>query len=164
MKLKKALILPVVFLSCAALHAQAKLAIYGTVGGENSGVYNRWGTAGTVGLYVGAANLGPIALAVDARADLSSDIKSGFIGPRLALHLPVFPLKPYVELLGGRSSYRATSAGLQPAAGFAGRYVLGVDTTILPRIDWRVIDFSGGISHSSRGQAKTVSTGLVVRF
>lgn len=148
----------------APLHAQARLAVYGTVGGENSGIYNRWVTAGTFGLYVGVANFGPIALALDGRADLSSDIKSGFVGPRLAVHPPIFPIKPYVELLIGESTFAPTPARLQPANGFAGRYVLGADTTILPHVDWRVIDFSGGISHSVRGDAKTVSTGLVLRF
>ena len=139
------------------LRAQAKLAVYGTIGGETSGA-SSWATAGTLGLYIGVKDLGPIALALDGRADLSSNIKSGLVGPRIALHPPVFPLKPYAELLIGGSSVNKQSSQ------FAGRYVLGVDTTILPRVDWRVIDFSEGINKFANGHAKTVSTGLVLRF
>ena len=144
-------------LLAAPLHAQAKLAVYGTVGGETSGA-GSWATAGTLGLYIGVKDLGPIALALDGRADLSSNIKSGLVGPRIAIHPPVFPLKPYAELLIGGSSVNKQSSQ------FAGRYVLGVDTTILPRVDWRVIDFSEGINRFANGHAKTVSTGLVLRF
>ncbi|MBB5316909.1 hypothetical protein [Tunturibacter empetritectus] len=51
-----------------------------------------------MGLYVGVANLGPIALAVDGRADLSSNLNSGLIGlaspfisqPSPSSHTPKF--------------------------------------------------------------------------
>ena len=171
--MRRITILPLLLLSTltACLHAQAKLAIsrfaiYGTVGGEKSGLPNQgWATAGTVGLYVGVANLGPIALAVDGRADLSSNINSGLIGPRLAVHLPAFPLKPYAEILIGGSSYSKTAAGLKDPSQFASRAVFGADTTILPHIDWRIADFSYSLNNSSNGgSAKTLTTGLVLRF
>ena len=41
-------------LSSNSLHAQAKFAIYGTVGGEKSAIVNTpWTLAGTAGFYVG---------------------------------------------------------------------------------------------------------------
>jgi hypothetical protein len=152
-----------VTLLTARLNAQAKLAVYGTVGGEKPGIPNDWGTAGTVGLYVGVANLGPLALSVDGRADLASKIKSGFVGPRLALHLPVFPLKPYVEALIGGSSYPNLPNGLPLKSKLTGRFVAGVDTTILPRIDWRIVDFSYGIT-AATPRAMSLTTGVVLRF
>ena len=147
------------------LNAQAKLAVYGTVGGENRGVVNAngWETSGIVGLYVGLLNFGPVAISVDGRGELASSIKSGLVGPRIALHLPVMPLKPYVEALVGGSTYPNLPNGLPLKSRFAGRFVAGLDTTILPRIDWRVIDFGYGIT-AANPRAATLTTGLVVRF
>src|ERR1700748_3261984 len=94
------------------LHAQAKLAIYGTVGAEKTEVGNEgWIQEGTFRIFYGLLNAGPIAIAVDARGDLSDNINSGLFGPRVAFHAPLFPLKPYVELLGGFSSYSSTNNG-----------------------------------------------------
>ena len=152
----------------ANLHAQAKLGIYGTVGGEKSGLANEgWTGAGTFGLYYGVTHFSPLALSVDARGDLSTNINSAIFGPRLALHVPVFPLKPYVEFLLGASSYSTQNNTPKNSTSFTYRYVGGIDTAILPRIDWRVVDFSysGGISQFNTSiNPKTLSTGLVLRF
>jgi hypothetical protein len=148
----------------AALHAQAKFAIYGTGGAEKTGVVNQedWNTAVTFGFYYGIYHVGPLSLSADARGDVSSKIKSGLIGPRFAFHLPVVPLKPYAEILVGGSTYPDTPAGLSIANKFVGRVVGGIDTTILPHLDWRMIDYSYGLNSASRQQ--TISSGLVLRF
>src|ERR1700716_3872135 len=87
-----------VALSSVNLHAQARFAIYGTGGAERSGLPNQgWTGAGTFGFYYGLLHAGPIDVSADARGDVSSNIKSGFIGPRVALKLPVIPIKPYGE-------------------------------------------------------------------
>jgi|ERR1700722_19135641 len=160
--------LPLLLLSfcTATLHAQSRFAIYGTFGGEKSGLPNQgWTTAETFGLYVGITNLGPLAVSADARADLSSNINSVLIGPRAALHFHLFPLKPYAELLIGGSTYARTAAGLKDSGQFASRAVFGADTAILPHLDWRIIDFSTGINQSANGtRQKTISSGLVLRF
>ncbi len=160
-------ILPVLLLSLTAttLHAQAKLAVYGTGGGEKSGLPNDdWHAAGTFGFYYGLYHFTPIDLSVDARGDLSSNIKSGFLGPRVAVKLPIIPIKPYGEFIFGVSTY-STPAHLPIPNDFAYRYVVGLDTTILPHIDWRVADFSYAINNSANGtHAKTLSSGLVIRF
>jgi hypothetical protein len=147
------------------LNAQAKLAVYGTVGGEKPGIVNGngWSTSGIVGLYVGLFNFGPVAISADGRAELASTIKSGLVGPRIALHLPVMPLKPYVEVLVGGSSYPNLPNGLPVKSKFAGRFVAGIDTTILPHIDWRMVDFGYGITAASP-RAATLTTGIVLRF
>jgi hypothetical protein len=157
-------ILPLILIAIvtANLHAQAKIGIYGTVGTEKSEVNNQgWTTAGTFGFYYGLAHLGPISLSGDARGDVSSNINSGLFGPRVALSLPVFPLKPYFEVLGGFSSYTAgTSANY--------RWVGGIDTTILPRVDWRIADYSysgGGITQGNiTRHPQSLTTGIVLRF
>jgi hypothetical protein len=147
------------------LQAQARFAIYGTGGGEKSGLPNDdWHGAGTFGFYYGLYHFTPIDLSVDARGDLSSNIKSGFLGPRVAIKLPVIPIKPYGEFIFGVSTY-STPAHLPIPNDFAYRYVVGLDTTILPHIDWRVADFGYAINNSANGtHAKTLSSGLVVRF
>jgi hypothetical protein len=162
--------LPLLLLSlCAAtLHAQARVAIYGTVGAEKSGLQNQgWTTAATFGLYYGLANFGPLAISVDGRGDLSTNLDSGLFGPRAALHAPAFPLKPYVEFLVGPSFYSSHNNGNKDANAFTYRFVGGIDTAILPHVDWRVFDFSygGGITQLSNNvHMKTLTTGIVLRF
>jgi hypothetical protein len=153
--------LVVILLFSTNLHAQARFAIYGTAGGEKSGLLNEdWTVAGTFGFYYGLFHAGPIDLSVDARGDVSSNINSGLVGPRVAVKLPVIPLKPYGEFIFGVSTYSRPLPN-----DFAYRYVLGLDATIIPHIDWRVVDFSYGINNSANGtHAKTLSSGLVIRF
>jgi hypothetical protein len=159
--------LPVLLFALCSLNlqAQARFAIYGTGGGEKSGLPNDdWHAAGTFGFYYGIVHAAIFDISVDARGDLSSNIKSGFLGPRVAVKLPVIPIKPYGELIFGVSTY-STPAHLPIPNDFAYRYVFGLDTTILPHIDWRVADFSYAINNSANGtHAKTLSSGLVVRF
>jgi hypothetical protein len=152
-----------VALSSVNLHAQARFAIYGTGGGEKSGLPNDdWNAVGTFGFYYGLLHAAILDISVDARGDLSSNIKSGFVGPRVAVKLPVIPIKPYGEFILGVSTY---SAPARLPNDFAYRFVVGLDTTILPHIDWRVADFSYAINNSANGtHAKTLSSGLVVRF
>lgn len=156
-------------LTAAPLHAQARAAVYGTVGGERSGIVNEPWTAGwTIGAYAGIDNDGPISLGADLRADISSNIKSILIGPRVAFHAPGFPVKPYAELLVGGEWFDNSHFGFGitiPSQATA-RYVIGADVTVLPHIDWRVVDFSATLNDSQKGgtRAKTASTGLVVRF
>jgi hypothetical protein len=157
--------LVVILLFSTNLHAQARFAIYGTGGGEKSGLSNDdWHGAGTFGFYYGLLHAAIFDISVDARGDLSSNIKSGFLGPRVAVKVPVIPLKPYGEFIFGVSTY-STPSHLPIPNDFAYRYVLGLDTTILPHIDWRVADFSYALNNSANGgHAKTLSSGLVIRF
>ena len=166
MKLKLLWALPLVLvLLPSKLHAQARFAVYGTVGGETAGgPHETWDLAGTVGFYAGLKHAGPLNLSLDARADLSDDVKSGLLGPRLALKFPLFPLKPYGEFLVGFSDYNQT-ASFPNGSQFAARYVLGADWTIFPHIDWRLVDFSYDLNTTPWDtHAKTLSTGLVLRF
>src|SRR5271154_1725543 len=118
-------LLPLILLTVLTtnLQAQARLAIYGTAGTEQSGLpYNPWKLAGTFGLYVQIFKLGPVYISADGRGDISSQIHSGLAGPRLAIKLPVLPIKPYGEILFGISSYPQTAFGIQYSNDFAYRY------------------------------------------
>ena len=64
-------------------------------------------------------------------------------------------------MLGGFSSHTAgTSANY--------RWVGGIDTTILPRVDWRIADYSysgGGITQGNiTRHPQSLTTGIVLRF
>jgi hypothetical protein len=163
MKRRVLFILPVLLLSLitATLHAQARFAIYGTAGTERSGLPNTtWKLGGTFGFYYGFYHIGLLDISADARGELSHDINSGFLGPRVAVKIPVVPLKPYGELIFGVSTYPSTIND-----DFAYRYVVGLDATIIPHLDWRVVDFSYGINRPANSDhAKTLTSGLVIRF
>lgn len=150
------------------LHAQAKFALYATGGGEKTGIdHESWTVAGTFGLYYGFARLGPIALSGDARGDLSSNMTSALFGPRIALALPYFPIKPYFEVLGGVSTYNAQDNAPRNFTDGTYRWVGGVDSAVLPHIDWR-IDYSyggAGITENNvTRHPQSFTSGLVVRF
>src|SRR5271156_946626 len=142
--------LPLLLLSLTAtLHAQAKLAVYGTGGTEKSGLQpSGWNPASPFGFYYGLRHFGPFDLSADVRGDLSRNIYSGILGPRLVVKIPVFPIMPYGEFLFGESSYSTQSNGNRDANDFTYRVVAGADFTLLPHFDWRVVDYSysGGIS------------------
>src|ERR1700756_1341116 len=142
-------VLPLLLLALLSvtLHAQARFAIYGTGGGEKSGLPNDdWHGAGTFGFYYGILHAAIFDISVDARGDLSSNIKSGFVGPRVAVKLPVVPVKPYGEFIFAASTDSPPAPPPIPND-FAYRFVVGLDTTILPHIDWRVADFSYAINN-----------------
>ena len=101
---------------------------------------------------------------MDARGDFATNSRSFTAGPRLALHFPVFPLKPYSEILIGQTSYDKTSSGFKPGGNFSASYVGGIDTTIFPHLDWRIFDFTYGLDTQGGARRKALTTGLVVRF
>jgi hypothetical protein len=152
----------------ATLHAQAKLGVYGTAGGEKTEInQGTWTIAGTFGLYYGFAHLGPISVSGDARGDLSRNMNSALFGPRVALTIPAFPVKPYVEILGGVSSYSTVNDGDKNNTSGNYRWVGGIDTTIFPHFDWRV-DYSYSAAGITQGNItrhpQTLTSGFVIRF
>src|ERR1700721_980055 len=147
---RRILFLPLLVISLTStLRAQAKFAIYGTGGGEKTGIVNQngWNTAATFGFYYGIYHVGPLDLSADARADLSSDIKSGLLGPRLAVPLPLIAVQPYAEILVGGSTYPNTPSGLSISSKIVGRVVGGVDTAIFPNAGWRRLAARSGSNH-----------------
>jgi hypothetical protein len=147
--------------------AQGQYAVYGTVGGLKSEVgTNGWTTAGTVGLYHQVRYGELVGFGYDVRGTFSSQLNSVLVGPRLALVPVAFPIKPYVEGLIGVSWYTDLSNARLTDKDFTYELVGGVDSTVLPHVDWRVAEFSfGGLSAlSSTVHPKTVSTGVVFRF
>jgi hypothetical protein len=107
-----------------------------------------------------------LALGGDVRANFLGgsgvSLNSGVAGPRVAAKLHAVPLQIYGEALGGFGSYTSSSTASN-AIEAEYQLVVGVDATILPRIDWRVVEYnytgaSGNLSSNS------LSTGIVLRI
>jgi hypothetical protein len=90
------------------------------------------------------------------------DFYSGAVGPRLAFKPPILPLRPYIEGLVGAAIY---NSGRNTSSDTHLNYhaVVGLDMTILPRVDWRVLeyDYSGT---TGPVKAHIFSTGLALRL
>ena len=81
------------------------------------------------------------------------------------MHPQVLPISPYVEGLAGVGHFDyGQSQG--SATKFEYQFLGGVDYTLIPRLDWRVVEFSyGGLSAFNGSlHPKTISTGLVLRL
>lgn len=153
------------FLFCGAV--QAQYAVYGTVGGLKSDIRSQgWTAAGGVGLYHQSRYGQLIGFGYDVRGTFSNQLNTFLVGPRLALVPIAFPVKPYVEGLVGVSWHKDLSDTNVTNKDFTYELVGGVDSAVLPHVDWRVIEFGfGGLSAlSTTVHPKTVSTGVVFRF
>jgi hypothetical protein len=87
---------------------------------------------------------------------------SGAVGPRLALKPPVLPLRPYIEGLVGATNYNSgknTSSGTH--VGY--HVVVGIDLTLIPHVDWRVIDYDYS-GNTGPTKANIFSTGIALRL
>ena len=88
---------------------------------------------------------------------------TGAAGPRLVLKTPVLPFRPYVEGLVGVASVR-DGDGSSSSTNLNYQILGGVDMTILPRIDWRVLEFDYSAASGSSVNAKIFTTGIVLRL
>jgi hypothetical protein len=167
------------------LHAQ--LAIYGK-GDLNH--YNLNDTTPTssytfhgagVGIYDDFLHFGPVRAGLDLRGDLEAtdkfDYQAVLAGIRVAAKAPVLPFRPYAELLVGEGGTRAkgpyavgiTNVPYIHKLTYAA--VAGLDWTLLPHFDFRVLEVgygrqaaATGFSTASKDSMVLLSSGLVVRF
>jgi hypothetical protein len=148
---------------------RAQLAIYGAGSGATfSNADTNVGYGGLAGIYKQTSHaLHRISVGADLHGTFVGregfHYYTGAAGPRIAFHFPVLPLSPYVEGLVGAANFNA-GRGTNSSTHFNYQAVGGLDATILPHIDWRVIDltYSGVASESI--SAFTFSTGIVIRF
>jgi hypothetical protein len=158
--------------------AHAQTAIYGEfTAAKLSAPNTSWMYGPTVGLYHDSEH-GLFATGLDVRGTFAGrgnsngpytnetlDTIEG--GVRLAVTPRVLPLKPYGEVLGGFGHLKTGEGSARTSSTkFAYQFVGGVDFTLLPRIDWRVVEFSYG-RLAGLGDSfvpKTLSTGVVFRL
>ncbi len=128
-----------------------------------------WVYGPTAGVYFDHGHLLFLSTGLDVRGSFlgsgsSTQLYSGMLGPRLAFRPHVLPIKPYIEAVVGAG--HIDDSGGASTTQFEYQFLGGVDTTILPRIDWRTVEFSyGGLSGLNGSlHPKTISTGLVLRL
>jgi hypothetical protein len=160
------------FLFAITLAAHAQTGLYIEYSGSKVDTPgNDWIYGPTFGAYTDLIGGVPfVHLGADLRGSVlgisqTTTLYSGLIGPRVSLHPHVLPFMPYLEGLGGVGYYDFGS-GQDTSTKFEYQFLAGVDFTVFPRVDWRVIEFSyGGLSvFNGNLHPKTLSTGLVVRL
>ena len=155
-----------------SIGAPAQTGVYATFSASDYNVPNvNWQYGPSFGLYSDFLHLPFVGAGFDARATLlgsgTTKIYSGFAGPHVQFHPAILPMKPYVEALVGASQVnigQGVAATNQTAFTYEG--VVGLDWTILPRIDWRVAEFSYQkfTNLGANVTPRTLSTGIVVRL
>lgn len=165
---QRVLLLALFVLLFATSVARAQLAFYagfsgGPVGG--TGVSAAYGPV--VGAYIQSGRFIGVSFGGDARGTFLSHegfrYDTGAAGPRLSFKTPILPLRPYIEGLVGAASFN-NGSGTSSMTKFNYQAIGGLDSTILPHLDWRVIEFAySGVSGSSV-DAKIFTTGLVLRL
>src|SRR5260370_26024204 len=135
---------------------------------------NAWLYGPTIGFYDDFLHLGPVHLGADVRGDFvhggGYTRDSVLVGARLSVHPPLLPVKPYLQASVGLAHSKGinTDYSNNPEYQIAG----GVDVTILPRIDWRMLEVSGGsllnytygTGLNQTNNIVTFSTGIVLRL
>ncbi len=155
------------------LSAPAQTGLYAEFGASKSGLSNNdWIYGPTFGAYFDRWHLPFVSAGVDLRGSIlgpsgSTKIYSGLAGPRVALRPHIIPLQPYAEaVIGVGHAEFGQGAAQTTATKFEYQFLGGVDLTVLPRIDWRVAEFSyGGLAGLDQSfHPKTISTGIVLRL
>lgn len=106
-----------------------------------------------------------LSIGADARGSFltrsGSQFYTGAAGPRVAITPPLARIKPYLEGLvgvGGVSSGNTSSTHLNY------QVLFGVDVTIAPRIDWRVVEYDYSALSGASTSATILTTGIVLRL
>lgn len=142
--------------------AGAQIGVYaGFSGGHDTAVSNTvYGPL--FGAY--AQKGGLLSLGADLRGSFlsrnGSQFYTGAIGPRIALKPVALPIKPYLEGLVGIGHTGGGSSGTH----LNYQVLFGVDATILPRIDWRVIEYDYSALVGNSASTTMLTTGLVFRL
>lgn len=156
----------------------AQTAIYGEfTGAKVSAVNTPWMYGPTVGFYHDSGH-GLVATGLDVRGTFAGrgntngayseqTLVTLLGGVRLAVTPRVLRIKPYGEVLGGLGHLKAgQGVARRSSTKFAYQFLGGVDLTMLPRVDWRVVEFSYGqlVGLSNSFAPKSLSTGIVFRL
>lgn len=172
--------------SCSSL-ASAQVGIYGNFNLTHASAISSTGTTSTSetfyggggGVYDEFIHLGPVGAGVDVRGDYAVGglyhYRNLLGGLRLSVKPPVLPIRPYLQLSAGVGGTRYTGTHslfiTQIPWGDKLLYEIlgGIDSTILPHVDFRVVEIGVGRQKSTDDGAPSdtllvVNTGLVLRF
>jgi hypothetical protein len=162
-----AVLFALVFVSSFTFSAEAQVAVYaGFSGAPVSGSGATGSAFGPMfGLYAQSGRY--ISLGGDVRGSFLTrngfNYFTGAAGPRVSIKPPILPFRPYVEGLVGVASFKDGN-GSSSSTKLNYQVLGGIDATILPHIDWRVIEFGYSAVSGNSVNAKIFSTGLVLRL
>jgi hypothetical protein len=158
-------------LSIPAAHAQT--GVYGQFSASSNNLPNTndWGFGGGFGLYSDFWKVPFGKVGGDIRFQFTNPASnttlfSTLLGPRIAIHHPHgLDFSPYAEFLIGPGHF-SYGNNAPSTTQFDWRALGGVDKTVLPRLDWRIIEVSYGQLNTYSGTLKpvTLSTGIVLRL
>ncbi len=108
---------------------------------------------------------GPLSIGIDARGTFlthsGTQFYTGAVGPRVAIVPPLARIRPYLEGLVGVSG---VSSGASSSTHLNYQVLFGVDATIVPHIDWRVIEYSYSVLQGASTSATVLTTGIVLQL
>lgn len=174
------------FLGSASIAASAQVGIYGSFDYTRYTDHSYNATSsfygGGVGAYDDFLHLGPIRAGLDFRGDFLAgnnyryrDVLGGI---RVAVKVPVLPIKPYGQFsvgVGGPAytgPFAAGISGVQYSTKFTYEVLGGIDITILPHVDLRAVEVgygrmtgvSGGAASNPASTLFSVRSGIVFRL
>ncbi len=175
--------LTIIALCGATTQAQTptEIAIYGQATGASLQFPNTSHLlGGTFGIY-DVKRTGPITIGADFRGALlkrgssvgvynDQALDMGQLGVRVAAApgvLPLHSLMPYAEALVGLGYWRGgVSVTRQDKMHGMMQVIAGIDYAIVPKVHWRVIEFSYGRAGAQPGfiNPETLSTGIVLQL
>ncbi|MFP5227786.1 MAG: hypothetical protein ACLGXA_09140 [Acidobacteriota bacterium] len=155
-----------------AVCAQAQTAVYGAFSASSYNLsHNGWQYGSTFGLYSQPFGAPFVRAGFDLRVALSGSgnetVDSFLAGPRAQLHPHVFPVMPYAEALAGLAHVNVSDGVTNSNGnGFVYQFLGGLDITVLPRVDWRAIEYTWASVHSPHANfhPQTISMGIVLRM
>jgi len=180
MKLRLSVLL--VFLAMAAASSSAQLGIYGNFDATHlsskTSLDTMWLYGPNFGAYYNFIHAGPIAAGLDVRGNFlfgnHLKYRSGLVGVRVAVNPPVLPIKPYAQFSVGGGAVKPDSSGpIQTHYTTKFQYGVfgGADITVLPHVDFRLIEVGystmtgiGGGSAVPATSLVTVGSGIVLRL
>jgi hypothetical protein len=179
MKLRWLTFLLTLAMSTSAAHGQ--VGIYGnfaTLHLSNNGA-NSWSYGPGGGIYYDFVHLGPIHIGGDLRGNVlwgnQVNYWSGLGGVRVVVKPPLLPFRVYGQGSAGVGGTKASgNVGNLPNSynnKFQWDVFGGTDVTLLPHIDWRVVELGyGRMSGATSGTVApsvgvfTLSSGIVLRL
>jgi hypothetical protein len=151
--------------------ARAQVGIYGAF---STGTVSQPNTSrmygGTFGVYYDGKHYPGVDLGLDLRlmklpSNSSTNTTGVLFGLRAAVRVPAVPLHFYAQgMVGDTHVTYGQGTAYYSGSGFETAYALGVDLTVLPHVDWRVLEFDEGHIFGAHTGMESVSTGLVVRL
>lgn len=118
-----------------------------------------------LGIYAQKSS-GPLSIGADARGSFlthsGTQFYTGAVGPRIAITPPLVRIKPYLEGLVGVG--RVSGGNTSTSAHLNYQVLFGIDATIVPRVDWRVIEYDYSALTGTSASASILTTGIVVRL